>query len=226
MQIDLPTINQVLEEISPESILQWSRTVFGEDMAATSSFQTQSVPLLHMISLCIPGIPIYFLETGFHFPETLRFLDDLQKRFNLNIQLVEPRMGHQQFRYEHGELHRGNPDLCCYINKVEPLREVQKNYKVWISGIRRDQTQYRSDTEIVSLQKNGNYKLCPMARWTERDVWRYINQHELPVHPLLPQGYMSIGCAPCTKPVGTEQDSRSGRWSEQSKTECGLHIDH
>jgi len=223
LKLDLGKLNQELEQATPQEILQWAWQQFNPYIGATSSFQTQSVPLLHIIATSVPTIPIYFLDTGFHFPETLNFRDRLVAEFGLTMRLLRTEIGHDGFKQRYGQLHHQNPDLCCYINKVEPLRKAKQSLHAWISGIRRDQTAEREKTAIVSLDGQGQYKICPLATWTDKDVWRYINRHNLPVHPLLQDGYMSIGCAPCTRPVTDVEDTRAGRWSGQAKTECGLH---
>lgn len=219
----LEAVNQQFEQASPLEIVAWAWETFDTTLAASSSFQTQSVPLLHMIAQVASRMTIYFLDTGFHFPETLLFRDQLANRFGLNVETVTPAMGHAGFRLEYGDLYRRDPDMCCYINKVEPMRAVTAGVRAWISGIRRDQTEHRKSTPIVSVQKNGTYKICPLANWTQHDVWRYINRNDLPVHPLFHQGYLSVGCAPCTRSVGDGEDERAGRWAGVGKTECGLH---
>jgi phosphoadenosine phosphosulfate reductase len=224
-ELDLETINAELEVSTPEAVLHWAWEQFAPGIAATSSFQTQSLPLLHMIATTVPEMPVYFMDTGFHFGETLAFRDELMARFGVNVRTLTPVMGHADFRRQHGDLYRANPDLCCYINKVEPWQQVKGGLDAWISGIRRDQTADRRETRIVSQARSGQYKVCPLATWTDREVWRYINRHDLPVHPLFSQGYLSIGCAPCTRPVDAGEDARTGRWAGQAKTECGLHID-
>jgi len=168
---------------------------------------------------------VFFLDTGFHFPETLAYRDQLMQQMGVNVQTLLPDVGHDGFRRKYGDLYLSDPDRCCYINKVEPLQRAMSNLTAWISGIRRDQTDSRRNTPIISVSKRGQYKICPMVNYTEGDVWRYINRHDLPVHPLFNLGYMSIGCSPCTQPMDEGGDSRSGRWAGQSKTECGLHVD-
>ena len=163
-------------------------------------------------------------HTGFHFPETLAFRDQLARLLNLNILNLRPQGDSGRYKRQNAELYRQDPDLCCYINKVKPLQDAKKHLKAWITGIRRDQTTARADTPILSLDQDGLYKICPMATWTREDIWSYINKHQLPSHPLLGQGYLSIGCAPCTRPVINAEDERNGRWPGQSKTECGLHL--
>lgn len=190
----------------------------------TSSFQTQSVPLLHMVSRVAPQMPVFFLDTGFHFPQTLAFRDRLVADLGLNLKVLKPELGHKGFLQRYGELYRMDPDMCCHINKVLPLRAVSKNLLAWISGIRRDQTPNRSNTPVIARQLDGLYKICPLATWTAKQVWQYSYDHQLPEHPLLAQGYESIGCAPCTRPVFQGENPRAGRWAGNAKTECGLHL--
>lgn len=223
--LDLETINAELEVAPPEAVLHWAWQQFAPDIAATSSFQTQSLPLLHMIACVVPEMPVYFLDTGFHFAETLAYRDTLMAQLGVQVRTLAPEMGHNAFRRAHGELYHSNPDLCCAINKVQPWQAARAGLCAWVSGIRRDQTPQRRDTPIVTQTRNGQVKICPLATWCEADVWRYINRHDLPVHPLLSQGYLSVGCAPCTRPVDALQDSRAGRWADRDKTECGLHLD-
>ena len=222
--LDLPALNRRFTGASPETILRWAWLTFGPEIAATSSFQTQSVPLLHMIARVAPEMPVFFLDTGFHFPDTLAFRDLLRERFGLNVVVLMPEGGHEAFRRRHGDLYRRDPDLCCLINKVEPLERAMSGMQAWISGIRRDQTLHRAATPIVSLGPEGRVKVCPLAEWTRRDVWQYLHDHGLPEHPLLNKGYLSIGCAPCTQPVADGSDERAGRWAGHEKTECGLHL--
>lgn len=214
-----------LGDASTAEILEWTWTAFGDDAAATSSFQSQSVPLLHLIATHVPDLPILFLDTGFHFPETLEFRDQLIDEFGLNVRSLEPRLGHDGFREQHGKLHQRDPNMCCYLNKVEPLEDAMDEYDAWVSGIRRDQTENRAGTPVLQREDDGTLKVCPMVEWTSRDVWTYIDEHDLPKHPLLEEGYLSIGCAPCTMAPGEGDGERGGRWVESDKTECGLHTD-
>jgi phosphoadenosine phosphosulfate reductase len=222
-ELDLSSLQDRLEKKSTQHILRWVWETFGEKAAATSSFQSQSVPLLHIISETVPDLPVLFLDTGFHFPETLEFRDHIAEAFGLTVHSLEPRLGHDGFREQHGELHRRDPDLCCHLNKVQPLEDAFEDYDAWITGIRRDQTEARANTPVVQRQENGVLKVCPMVEWTSRDVWTYVNEHDLPSHPLLEEGYLSIGCAPCTQRPDAGEDARDGRWAQSEKTECGLH---
>lgn len=213
------------ENASPHEIIEWAVGKFWPDIAMSSSFQTQSLPLLHIVSQVAPEIDIIFLDTGYHFPETLSFRDTIVEAFGLTLRVMRADMSRQTFVERHGDdLHRRDPDLCCYINKVEPMQRAMEGLDAWISGIRRDQSPARANTEILEETSEGVIRIHPMATWTRKDVWNYINEHNLPEHPLLSQGYLSIGCAPCTRPVSSEEeDERAGRWSNEAKTECGLH---
>ena len=223
MTIDLQEVNARLEEAGPLEVLAWAYREFGTGLVMTSSFQTQSVPLLHMLSRVAPEVPVLFLDTGFHFPETLEFRDRIAGEFGLTVKDLRNELGHEGFLKEHGELYRTDPDACCYLNKVAPLEKALEGAAAWVSGIRQDQTAQRAGTPFVALE-DGRYKICPMARWTQRMVLEYMERHALPEHPLLAKGYASIGCAPCTRPVLAGEDARAGRWSGTDKTECGLHL--
>ncbi len=223
MYFDLVSLNGELESKSAQEIIEWSWETFSPKIALSSSFQSQSLALLHMVSQVVPEITILFLDTGYHFPETLEFRDRLQKELGLNVQVLEPVMGRDGFKRQFGALYLRNPDRCCYINKVEPLQRALKDYDAWISGIRRDQTADRAGTPIVSQKHESIYKICPLANWTKQQLHRYISEHGLPSHPLVEKGYLSIGCAPCTRAVSGGEDERAGRWAGSSKTECGLH---
>lgn len=214
-----------LENRSAAEILYWAAKTFRTKLALTSSFQTQSLPLLHLVSRICPTIPVFFLDTGFHFAETIEFRDRLKRELGINIVTLKPLCGHDAFLRQNGKLYQSNPNMCCYLNKVEPLQRALKCYDAWISGIRRDQTEARRNTPVVSIQNNGLYKICPMVNWSSEHVQTYIDRFKLSRHPLLSKGYQSIGCSPCTSPVKEGKDSRSGRWVESEKTECGLHFD-
>lgn len=195
-------------------------------LVATASFQTQSVALLHMISRTRRDIPVIFLDTGYHFPETLAYRDQLTQSLGLTVRVMRSALNRAEFIRKYGDaLYRRDPDLCCYINKVEPMQRALDGMHAWITGIRRDQTANRANAQPVEVLPDGRVKVQPLVAWTSKDVWAYIHAHDLPVHPLFSQGYLSIGCAPCTAPVTDGGDERAGRWANQTKTECGLHTD-
>lgn len=220
-------LNDRFEHLTTEEILRWVWQTFGDKAAASSSFQTQSTPLLHIISQVCPALPVIFIDTGFHFPETLTFRDALQERFDLNIVTVRAQIDRAELFRRHGQApYRSDPDLCCYINKVEPMQRALAGASAWVSGVRRDQTAHRRNLPPLKMRDDGILRVHPMLCWTERDIWTYINRHDLPTHPLISQGYASIGCAPCTRPVNENENARAGRWAGTDKSECGLHLDN
>lgn len=203
--------------------LHTAKTQFGDKICLTSSFQTQSVPLLYLVSQSIPDTPILFLDTGFHFSETLEFRDKLIEMFGLNVINISTGLGHDNFKFQYGNLYEIDPDLCCHINKTQPLQEALEGYDAWIAGVRGDQTENRSQLEVFNKMQNGRTKICPLINWTKKDLWTFHSQNDLPSHPLFSQGYLSVGCAPCTRPIGVGEDERAGRWTNNCKTECGIH---
>ncbi len=210
-----------------DEIVTFSSQKFSERIAVTSSFQTQSLPLLHQLSVGGWDFPIVFLDTGFHFKETLAYRDHLMKEMNLKVHSVSKTLNHSEFLKLYGKLYKSDPDKCCFINKTMPLKDVLQHYGAWITGVRSDQTLLRSELNIFNLQKDGKVKICPMINWTQKDIFKYIGQHDLPDHPLLKEGYLSIGCQPCTTTIfdAKEGEERNGRWQGISKTECGIHRD-
>ncbi|MCB0153209.1 MAG: phosphoadenylyl-sulfate reductase [Anaerolineae bacterium] len=223
-EFDLPHLNERFETETAAQIIAWAVQTFRPKVAMSCSFQTQSLPLLHIISQVAPDLPVMFVDTSYHFPETLVFRDQLVREWGLNLQIVRaaPPRG-AAVQPPEPDLYRRNPDLCCFINKVEPMQQTTAGLRAWISGIRRDQSPTRAKSHILEQTSAGLLRVHPMANWTRQDVWQYIHDHSLPEHPLLSQGYLSIGCAPCTQPIFTGQDERAGRWAGQAKTECGLH---
>lgn len=203
----------------------------GKRVIASSSFQTHSIPMLHMVSM-VPAeagtITIYFLDTGFHFPETLTFRDVVTE--HLGIEVISLRSSVTKLAQstpDHGFLYASDPDYCCHLNKVAPMEAVAASADVWLSGVRRDQNENRSRFDEVMEGPNGTTRYHPMLDWTDAMIEEYITAHGLPRHPLDDLGYASIGCAPCTRRVeSTSLDlGRDGRWTGQAKTECGLHLD-
>jgi phosphoadenosine phosphosulfate reductase len=222
--LDIPQLNERLDQMLAGEILAWAWKTFGPQVVASSSFQTQSMPLLHLISQVCPEMPVIFIDTGFHFLETLAFRDELQARYGLNIVVMHPLVSKSELLAKYGEgLYRHDPDLCCYINKVEPMQRALAGMRAWISGVRRDQTTHRRNLSVLEPQLSGLIKIHPMLQWTKDQVWEYIHQRRLPPHPLFSLGYRSVGCVPCTRPVSVEEDDRAGRWAGTGKDECGLH---
>jgi phosphoadenosine phosphosulfate reductase len=213
-----------MEQWTPQQIILWAVETFGNDVALSSSFQQQSLALLHIASRVVPSLPVFFVDTGYHFAETLSFKEDLARRLWLNVIDLRPEVPQEEQDARYGpELWRRDPDLCCYLNKVQPMQQALRKCRAWITGIRRDQSARRADAQAVEYRDDGLVKVNPLVNWTRQDVWRYIEFHSLPPHPLYRQGYRSIGCAPCTRAVTASEDERAGRWSGTGKNECGLH---
>lgn len=219
-------LNTAFETRSPQEILTWAAQTFAPRLAATSSFQTQSLPLLHMLSQIAPQTPVFFLDTGLHFWETLLFREEIQRTLGLNVQDLRPDASWQPFLQRFGrDLPQEDPDLCCFIRKVQPVQRALQNMDAWVSGIRRDQTKNRQQARFVESEPNGLFKINPLLNWSGAQVQAYMQQYHLPVHPLLAQNYRSIGCRPCTRPTRPEENERAGRWAGKEKTECGLHTE-
>tara|TARA_A100001015_G_scaffold302807_1_gene391501 strand:- start:2550 stop:3248 length:699 start_codon:yes stop_codon:yes gene_type:complete len=214
----LPELNDYLERLNPAEILYWLSKQNEMRITMTSSFQAQSLPLLYLVSRILPFMPILFLDTGYHFQQTLDYVEELKKKLDLNIVHLRPSVAKE------AALYASNPDMCCYLRKEEPLQNALKGYDVWISGIRRDQTEVRKSARIIDYDsKNDVVKVCPMANLSREAMEKMNARLSLPLNPLREQGYLSIGCKPCTeKSIGN--DERSGRWAFNRKTECGLHL--
>jgi phosphoadenosine phosphosulfate reductase len=190
----------------------------------TCSFQHDGVVLAHMMRGIAPWVPVLFIDTGFHFPETLEYVEEITRRFDLTLRVLHPSISKEDFARAHGaDLYRRDPDLCCSINKVAPLREALRGVRCWINGRRRDQSSLRRRLTVVERYEGGIHKVNPLVGWTARDTHRYLQQHAIPEHPLFEKGYASIGCAPCTRPILAGEDERAGRWSGSGKSECGIH---
>jgi phosphoadenosine phosphosulfate reductase len=198
----------------------------GLKIFASSSLQTNSMPLLHIISQVAPEIPIYFLNTGYHFPETLEFRQQVKDMLGLNITDLFSAVPKYQQRDANGRLlFTSDPDYCCYLNKIQPLEPILASNDVWISGVRGDQSKVRAQMKREEKAPNGVLRYHPMLGWTSKMVYDYIRLHKLPKHPLEGEGYVSIGCEPCTRKIDVDAllDDRNGRWFGMNKTECGLH---
>jgi len=222
--LDLDAANRELAAAAPEAILAWTWQHFQPKVILTCSFQHDGVVLAHMLRNVAPEVPVVFINTGFHFPETLAYRDEIQRRFGITLVELEPIMPREQFAQDHGlDLYARNPDLCCHINKVEPLKRFLPGVRAWINGRRRDQASTRQDIRPLEAFQGGLYKVYPLAGWTSRDTFYYMDRHGIPTHPLFDKGYASIGCAPCTRPVVAGEGERDGRWAASGKVECGLH---
>jgi len=222
--LDLARQNELFEHSSPGEILDWTTSRFAPDAVLTMSFQHEGVVIAHMLRDIAPDTPILFIDTGYHFPETLAYRDELVSRFGFPIRNLTSVMPRAEFIAQYGDdLYNRDPDLCCKINKVEPMQLALRGVRAWINGRRRDQAVTRTKMAIAERLQGGIVKVNPLANWTSRDTYRYLTEHDIPTHPLFEQGYTSIGCFPCTRPVLPGEDERAGRWAGKNKTECGLH---
>ena len=219
-------LNAKLENGGPEEILSWASQDYGEKLAIVTSFQITGIVTLHMMQSIAPRTPVLTLDTGLLFPETQDLIDQLERRFQLNLRRIKPRQTPLQQARDYGDrLWERNPDRCCHIRKTIPLRDALVGFEAWITGLRRDQSASRAATPIVSRDSHsGLIKIAPFANWTEDMLWAYIREHDLPYNRLHAAGYPSIGCWTCTKAVTANEDQRSGRWSNRAKTECGIHL--
>jgi phosphoadenosine phosphosulfate reductase len=224
--LEIERLSDEFETKTPQEIITWAINTFWPQIALSSSFQTQSMPLLYMASRIRRDILVLFLDTGYHFWETLTFREQIASEWQLNVLDLYRNSRWDSFaRTQTRVLPLEDPNLCCFMHKVEPMQSAMKDMLAWISGIRRDQTPVRAKAKILELQENGLIKINPLLNWTKHDLQTYLQENNLPSHPLLEKGYRSIGCSPCTIAIGVNEDERAGRWSSYSKIECGLHTD-
>jgi len=198
------------------------------EVCLTCSFQAEDVLLTKVAIELEPGLPILFLETGYHFAETYAYRDQIAREWQLNLINLLPEKTVAEQEAEHGLLYRSSPDLCCKLRKVDPLFKAVAEYRVWLTGLRREQAKSRAALEESALftlpEGKRVLKLAPLAAWTTRDVWYACEQLGIPLLPLYARGYTSIGCEPCTSLPLDPDDPRSGRWAGR-KVECGIHIE-
>jgi phosphoadenosine phosphosulfate reductase len=213
-----------LEGASAHRVVEWALEQFGERFCVTSSMA--DAVLIHVVSQVAPGVDVLFLDTGLHFQETLDIRDHVAATMPVNVRSIKPRLSVGQQDGLYGpRLFNRDPDDCCALRKVEPLREALEDYDAWAAGLRRDESPSRANTPLVGFERSkGKVKIAPLAYWTEAQVQAYIAEHNVPVNDLIAnQGYTSIGCWPCTRKTKPGEDARAGRWAMFDKSECGLH---
>jgi phosphoadenosine phosphosulfate reductase len=221
----------VLLQIHPMEIHQIKEKIAeykseGKRLFTTSSFQTHSIPMLHILSEIDNTIPVYFINTGYLFPETISFRDEIADRLGLEIVDLKPNTPKNMQRETNGKLlFTTDPDHCCYLNKTQPMESVLASHDVWINGVRGDQSAVRKAMKIEQPAPFDSIRFHPMLDWDKRKIFAYIKEHNLPKHPLDAQGYISIGCEPCTRKMDLEMQEREARWFGLNKVECGLHTD-
>jgi phosphoadenosine phosphosulfate reductase len=213
-----------LEGADPLTVLGWAGRAFGRDLAVTAAMG--DTVLAHLASRAVPGVHLLFVDTGYHFAETVGTADAVAATYPVRMLTIRPKESVAQHEAQRGQLYRTDPDACCALRKVAPLNNALRGYRAWATGLRRDDSATRADTPTVAWDaKRGVLKLAPIANWTDDDVDAYLAEHpDVLLNPLLQEGYTSIGCGPCTRAVRPGEDARAGRWSGRAKTECGIHL--
>jgi phosphoadenosine phosphosulfate reductase len=212
-----------LEEATADEVVAWAVDTFAERLCVTASM-TDAV-VIDLVSRAKPGVDVLFLDTGYHFAETLGTRDAVAATYPVNLLSITPVSSVAEQDALHGpRLFERDPDLCCAMRKVQPLERAMREYDAWVTGLRRDESPNRRATPVVGWDdKRGKVKINPIARWSQDDVDRYVAERGILVNPLLQDGYASVGCAPCTRRVQAGEGARDGRWSGLAKVECGLH---
>ena len=211
---------------TPQQTLAWAFEIFGDQVAISSAFGAEGMVIIDMASRIRPDFRLFTIDTEFLFPETYRLMDRIEERYAISIERVCSLLSpEEQERTRGAALWSSDPDLCCQLRKVEPLRRKLGDLKAWITSIRHDQTSARAGARRVEWDVKFNLvKINPIVDWTSKQVWRYIHDHDVPYNELHNQDYPSIGCTHCTRAVRPGEDPRAGRWPGFAKTECGLHI--
>jgi len=222
---ELAQESERLERATPEEILVWAWGRFGDRFTMATAFGPEGMVLIHMLARVTPRVPLFNLDTGYQFPETLEMVDRVYARYGLRVALRRPAQAVAAYETQHGgPVYRSNPNQCCFDRKVRVLRDSLRGMYAWASAIRRDQSPDRASAPIVGWDgKFQLVKVSPLANWTRQQVWKLISDEDIPYNRLHDQGYPSVGCRPCTRSVLFGEDERAGRWSGFAKTECGLH---
>lgn len=212
------------DEASADQVVAWAAREFGTSVAVACSMADAVLP--HVVAAHVPWVDVLFLDTGYHFAETVGTRDAVEQQLDVTIVDVRPELTVAEQDAAHGkDLFSRDPALCCQMRKVEPLHRTLAGYEVWVTGVRRDEAPTRTSTPLVTFdEKNGLVKINPLAAWSFDDLLAYAARHQVVLNPLLNDGYPSIGCLPCTRRVAPGEDPRAGRWAGLDKTECGLHV--
>jgi phosphoadenosine phosphosulfate reductase len=218
-------LNRRFEHASAEEILRWAITDFGTGLSIGTGFGASGMVLIDMALRIDPDVDIFYIDTGYFFPETYDLLDRAQHHYQRTFRQITPALTvAEQDATQGADLYARNPDRCCHLRKVEPLAYALRDSTAWVSALRRDQASTRKSTSILRWNAHhGVVKVAPLVQWSESDIWDYIHSHKVPYNELHDQNYPSIGCWPCTRPVQPGEDLRAGRWAGLAKTECGLH---
>lgn len=222
----LKETQEVAEGWSAKEVLSWSFRTFGSSIEMASGFGTEGMALIDIAASLNPSLRVFTIDTGFLFPETYQLIDEVEKRYGIRVDRVQPRLTPSAQAEIYGAaLWSTSPDQCCGLRKVEPLKEKLSGLRAWITAIRRDQTKVRASAQKIEWdQKFQLVKINPIADWTNDDVWDYIRANNVPYNALHDANFTSIGCTHCTRAVRPGEDARAGRWAGFQKTECGLHL--
>ena len=231
-KLDLDAVNPMLEASDPAHIVEWAAAQFGRDLMMSSSFGAESMLLIHMATRVRPDIRTVMVDTGYLFPETHRFMEEMRLRFDLNVWIYRTKndpIAYLHHASEENPAWRKDVDSCCAANKNEPFERAMKDLRprAWLRGIRRNQADTRKNRQIIEWSPRYEcYAVSPLLTWSGREIYAYMKQHDLPFHPLYEKGYFSIGCNPlsCTRPIQPGEDPRSGRWAGRDKVECGINL--
>lgn len=214
-----------LETATPQEIIRWAVEEYAPKLTMATAFGPEGMVIIHMLAGIDRTVPVFNLDTGYQFQETLDLKKRVLEKYGVDIELRRPDTTVEEYERQHGgPLYTTNPDQCCMDRKIKTLERSAVGMYAWMSGIRRDQSPDRARAPIVGWDKKFNLvKISPLANWTKKDVWKIITEQDVPYNPLHDQGYTSIGCWPCTRAVSFGEDERAGRWSGFAKKECGLH---
>ena len=226
--LDVKRLSAEFEGAMPGEIVRWAWETLGPRVGMSTAFGASGMVLIDIVRKEVPDLPVFTIDTGFLFRETLELKARVERRYGLKIETLHPRLSVEEQEKRFGAaLYGRNPGKCCAMRKVEPMQRKLADLDGWITGLRRDQSSNRSSTRILETYQVGSaryiLKVNPMAAWTRKDVWDYILLHEVPYNPLMDQGYPSLGCRPCTRKAEAGSGERSGRWAGTSKDECGIH---
>lgn len=222
----LSQVSDAFELAEPASIVRWAIETFGDGLTLGTAFGVSGIVLMDLAIRVRPDVEIFYIDTGMFFEETYALIEQLEAHWGRTFTAYRPTISLERQTEEYGdELWASNPDQCCLMRKVMPMRRALTARTAWLTAVRRDQASTRADTPILQLNRKFNVvKIAPLANWTERQVWTWLMEQGLPYNVLHDHGYPSIGCRPCTSPVEGGDDLRAGRWAGTGKTECGLHL--
>jgi phosphoadenosine phosphosulfate reductase len=225
VRADLEQIGGIAESWKPERVLSWAFETYGENIEIATGFGVEGMALLDMAARVNPALKVFTGDTEFLFTETYDLIDAVEARYGIKVDRLFSELTPEEQERAYGKaLWASDPDKCCELRKVEPLRRKLASLDAWVTAIRRDQTSQRAGVRKIDWDgKFGLVKISPLADWTRNEIWQYVLKHDVPYNPLHDRNYPSIGCAHCTRAVKPGEDPRAGRWSGSGKTECGLH---